>query len=485
MEQVRMLPGVHAHAGHADGQVALERHPVHMGIRHRILELPVQQILQVAVEVHFGGILPGEGKGLPPVITAPFAPRGKIRRAVAVPEDAEHGIREEPLLVGVHERLILGGSGRLLPLGTLEEFPQKRELGLRDGLVIDGRQGLQGLFPGLVGRILTHAGVRQMDIHRMQRERAHGIIRIGILPGMGHRRIVDREDLDDALPGLHGPVHQFPDIVEFTHAETVLRPEGENGNGNAGPAPGADKELRIDIGDGHVAAFRRHFPEEMVRPFLPGDRLPGFRVHDDKLVFENIRHFQGRLPIREAPVVQQVENLPFAQGLPAARQGDGFAGAHFGHGDAESHVPLPGRRGTRIPEGGSVRTAEDDVAEGMGIKGGIHGAVRPPFPQDEELRLRRCSIVVAAPFGPDGLPVPLHFESVAVAVAEVPSGQVRLPDSGKGRHHRVTFLPDPEHEAFARGGMVMKDDSDVHIFELVIVPFPARALSSGPFAKQK
>ena len=471
VEEFRMLPGIHAHAGNTDGKVSLDGDAMQVGISHRFLELFVQQVLQEAVEIHLGRVLLREFQGFPPVVTAPFPPGGEIGRSMAVPEHAEHGIREQPLLVGVHERLVLGGGAGLLSLGALEELPQETQFRLRDRLVIHGRKGFQFLFPGLVGRILADAGIRQVDVHRMQRKGAHGIVRIGILPGMGHRGVVDRKELDDALPGRHGPVHQLLDIMELTHAEAVLRTEREHRDGHAGSPPGTGEELRVDVGHHHMAAGRGNFTEEMVRTLFPDKGTAGFRVHDDELVFEGVLHIQVQLPVREAAVVQEMEFLPVAEGFPAARQGDGFPGTHLGDGHAESHVPLHRSGRTRMPEGGAVVAAEDHVAEGVGIEGGIHRTVGPALADHLGLRLFGSAVQVRTPFGADRLSVPQHLEGIAVAVAEVPAGQFRLPHAGEGRLHRITSFPHPDDEALPPGGMVMKDDSDVHIAVLVIVPF--------------
>ena len=61
VEEFRVLPGVHAHAGYADGKVSLEGHAVQMGIIHGFPQLLVQQELHVAVEAYLGGMFIGKG----------------------------------------------------------------------------------------------------------------------------------------------------------------------------------------------------------------------------------------------------------------------------------------------------------------------------------------------------------------------------------------------------------------------------------------
>ena len=285
---------------------------------------------------------------------------------------------------------------------------------------------------------------------------------------MGHRGVVDRKELDDALPGRHGPVHQFLYIVELTYAETVFRAEREHRDGHAGTPPGAGKKLRVDVGHHHVAASCGNFTEEMVRALFPDKGTAGFRVHDDELVFEGLLHVQGDAPVREAAVIQQMELLPVAE-RAAARDGDGLAGPYLRHGDAEGDISLPRGRRTRIPEGNPVRTAEDDVAERGGVERGISRPFVPPVADHELLGPLRRIEAVRPPLPADHLPSLLHLERIHVSVLEIPSRQLLLPHIRISRIHRIPSLSDAEHEALSPMGMILKCDSNIHVGHLFSV----------------
>ena len=157
-----------------------------------------------------------------------------------------------------------------------------------------------------------------------------------------------------------------------------------------------------------------------------------------------------------------MEDLPVAE-RAAARDGDGFAGPHLRHGDAEGDIPLPRGRRTRIPEGSSVRTAEDDVAERGGIERGIGRTLVPPVADDELLGPLRRVEAVRPPLPADHLSPLLHLERIAVSVLEIPPRQLLLPHAGIRRIHRILSFPDTEHQALPPMGMILKRDSNVHI----------------------
>ena len=362
------------------------------------------------------------------------------------------------------------GLHRFLAPGCID-FPQQGGLGLVHLLIIHLRKGLQFRLQGLVFRIPPDTGRGQVQELRMQGERTDGVIGIGILPGMGHRGVVDRKELDYALTSLHGPVDQLLDVVELAHAETVLRAEGEDGDGDTGAAPRAGPEPGDVVGDFQAAAGGGQFREEVVRAFFPQDRLLGGRVHDDELVLEGCLHLQGDTPVRESTVIQQMELLPVAE-RAAARQGDGFTRADLGGGDAEGDIPLPRGRGTRIPEGNAVRATENDVAERCGIERGVRGTVIPTFADHQRRAAGGSVIAVRPPFAADNLPFLLHFEGIGVPVAEVAPRQFLLPHVGISRIHRIPLLPDAEHQRLTPLGMILDSNANIHSGLLVLMSIP-------------
>ena len=78
-----------------------------------------------------------------------------------------------------------------------------------------------------------------MDELRVQGEGGVGVVGIGIRPRAGHRGVVDRQDLDDALTSGRGPVNQLFQILELADSEAAFAAEGEDRDRGAGPAPGS------------------------------------------------------------------------------------------------------------------------------------------------------------------------------------------------------------------------------------------------------
>ena len=252
VEQFRELPGISTGTAYADGKVSLEGHPMQVGVGNGLTELFVQQVLQEAVEIYGGGPLriprhkTGYGFGGK---LAPGAPGREVRGAGFVPQDAENGVGAQPVFVGIHKGLVLGRLGNGLPFGALVEFAQEGEFGLVHGFVVNGREGFQSSLLGLVGSIGPHSGPRQVDEHGVQREGAHGVVGVRILPGMEHGGVVDGEELDYVLVRLYRPVHQFFKVVEFSYAKAVFRTQGEHRNGHAGTPPGLRGEFGLKVGD--------------------------------------------------------------------------------------------------------------------------------------------------------------------------------------------------------------------------------------------
>ena len=464
VEQVGVLPGVCTVAAYPNGKVSLNGHPVQVGIVHGLPELTVQQELEVAVEAHFLGVFVGKGLYLFGAIGGKLLPGLEVRSAVDVPEDAEHGVREEPFRVGIGKGFV-GVRGQCgFALSSVIELAEQFQLGTVYGFIVNGGQGLQLLFFGLVGGILAHAGGRQVDKLRVQGKGAHRVVRVGVLPGMGHGGVVDGEQLNHVLPGLHGPVHQVFNIVEFAHAKAVLAAEAEHGNGHAGAPPRLCGELGLQVGDDNLGALGRHFRKEVIGAFFPQADFLGFGVHNHKLVLHGLVHIQGDEPPREGVVTQENHLVPIAQDSALAHNGEGLAAAHLRGGHADAHIAQVRVQALRFTERHAGRAAEDNVAEGRCIEGRIGRAGHPAGTHHNVfLCLRGLEMV--------GAPLALHYFSVAdhligefVAVMKVAAGEHDLPQAAKRIFHGYAALANAQLHAFSPVGMILKLDVDGHSF---------------------
>ena len=181
---------------------------------------------------------------------------------------------------------------------------------------------------------------------------------------MGEGGIVDRQQLDDALAGFDGPVHQEFDVVELPHAEALFRTEGEYRHRHAGAAPRFRGEPGVQVCDNNLRILRRNLGEEMVGAFLPVLDGEGVRIYDDEFVFDGFPDIHGDEPPGEKIVLQQMDAVPVSQFIPAAHQCHGLPAADFGDGHLQAQVSARPRLRLRMAERRPVRTPEDDVAEG-------------------------------------------------------------------------------------------------------------------------
>ena len=62
----------------------------------------------------------------------------------------------------------------------------------------------------------------------MQRERGVGVVRIRVHPLVGHRRVVDRQQLQHCLAGHRRPVGHLLQVIELAHAEAVVAAQREH-----------------------------------------------------------------------------------------------------------------------------------------------------------------------------------------------------------------------------------------------------------------
>ena len=199
----------------------------------------------------------------------------------------------------------------------------------------------------------------------MQGKGAHGIVGIGILPAVPHGGVVDREQLDYALAGFYGPVHQVLDVVELPYAKAVLTAQREHRDGHAGSAPGIGVEMGIPVRYHHQGILGRYLCEKMVGAFFPVKDFLALGIYNNQLVFNGFLHIQGNGPPGEKVVLHEQHFVPVAQFVPAANQGQGLMGAHPGHCHLDAQIAfLGGFYRSRMPERHAAFPAENHIAEG-------------------------------------------------------------------------------------------------------------------------
>ena len=217
-------------------------------------------------------------------IDRPLSPLLEVRGAELVPQGAEYGIGEEPILIGLDKGFVFFAFQDLTACRAFVYAFEQAGLGFIDADVIYFGQGVEFCLEFLVSRSLAYAGGRQVEELRVQGEGTVGIIGIRIHPVPGHRRIVDREQLEHALSGARRPVGHLFQVVEFADAEVLFAAQREDGDGGAGAPVSGPVEGCIGMGPQEVGSRRRvdptvaelRFPPAGLpavgRPLLAGDQ---------------------------------------------------------------------------------------------------------------------------------------------------------------------------------------------------------------------
>ena len=199
VEQFRMPVGLGAVGAHPDGQVALQGNALGACIVHFRAELPVQVVLHPDIVFRLQLVAPG----------------------------AERGILVEPGGVLLDE-LLAGRRGEVPGAARLESPADPGHLGFEHARVVQLRQGVQRCLLFLEGGVGLDAEVLQVHVERLQGEGGHGAVGIRIRPAALAGGVVDRQQLQDALPRGGRPVHDGPQVTELADAEVVRRAQREH-----------------------------------------------------------------------------------------------------------------------------------------------------------------------------------------------------------------------------------------------------------------
>ena len=228
VEVLRLHPSLHTVTADADGDVALQDHPLFtgmgMGSTHLLVEVELHEIPEGHLLIDLGGGF----RHCLALALRQFVMVGPVLEggsAVEVAVVAEGSVGHQPGLVLVEELLEgLALHDVFAFLGI--ECPQILQLRIVHPLIVDLGQGIQLLSQclelRLQGLVLQGRQLTEVRVLGMKGIDADGVIWIGVLPGVGHVRIVDRQYLQHPLFGLGTPVNHHLQVAEVTHAETPL-----------------------------------------------------------------------------------------------------------------------------------------------------------------------------------------------------------------------------------------------------------------------
>ena len=457
VEQVRVEPCVDARAADADGQVALEDDAVVAGVGADLGQLRMQVVLDIAVECDVAAVAAAIGVDGFAVIAGETAPAGEVGRARFVAQRAEGGIGDEPVSVGGDEVLVVAAccSAGSVAFERPAEQPQFVPV---DPFVVYFGEGVQFVAQGAVLVVLHDARGRQPDELRVQGEGRIGVVGVGVFPCAGHGGIVDRQYLDDALPGGGRPVDEPFQVVELADAEILFRTEREDRDRHSGAPPPALGEPRVRRGVEGVFAGAGQLAPGAVGTLLPQDGGEGLAVGDQEFVFEPVCGMQREFPFREAAVVHRDDPFPVAQFTAAAGDGERFVRPQGGQHDAQRDVA---GRFLRIA---GFSAAEDAPGECRGVERRVGGHLLPavadaqrahPLPGREPQRVR-------PPFAADACAVAFDFIAVFGIIPLGIAVDGACPDASVGVLQRNAPFADPHDELFAPAGTVFDADQEFH-----------------------
>ena len=299
----------------ADRYIALHRHAYRVRISHRVCQLLVCMELQVVVQL--------------------------LRLLVALCQ--ERGIRLQPLFVLCPERFVfLAAEQRLLV--ALEERLEVLHLLVIHTLVVGYRLRVKRrlrclIFLLLRGRQPAH--LLNVDIYRVQRKHAHGVIRIRVAVGMRQRGVVDRQRLYHLLPRLRCPVCQLLQVLKLAYAEAVLRAQREHRHCHTCPF-----EARLRAAESAVVLAYHHVllqtPYHAVLTPFHIHHLARVQVIHHVLVFYHLvrRNLYRGLPQRELAVAHRhfVIRVPVTQFRDISHDSNPLRRQHLRHHNAKPHI---------------------------------------------------------------------------------------------------------------------------------------------------
>ena len=337
VKQARVNPRVGGVARYTDRYVALERHAMLTGITVNLAHLLVKMILDIVHIIDIVLMFLYESGNLVGIVNGIFAPLSKFGSAVKVTEHTESGVGCQPIGIRLDKILEFGRCERLLTLLT-ENLAGKLILRIVYALIVDLLEGIKfraevvEIF--LTRLILQSAELAQAQIHRMEGKRGVGVVGIRVGPRMGHRCVVDGQDLEEFLSRHYSPVNHFLKVEEIAHTEVILGPYREHGDCHTGAMPcGArvDETQSVDKHGGVLVL--RNDVHDMVVTTLPGKHLAGHLVEDDKLIVEwqvYIIERKHDIPHRETGIAHHdsLLGIPCAERFIVTADGKHFVAAH-------------------------------------------------------------------------------------------------------------------------------------------------------------
>ena len=159
-------------------------------------------------------------------------PLPEVGRTVSVAQRGVSGIGHKPGISLIEELFEITGTQYPLSL-LLKEQAQVIHLGSHDLLIVYLRQCVEPLSYSLIvfalRGILEGWQLREVHILRMESEDGYATIRIGVVPVVMKRGVVDGQNLQHALSGTGHEVNHLLQVAKVAHPKAGGRTQGEYG----------------------------------------------------------------------------------------------------------------------------------------------------------------------------------------------------------------------------------------------------------------
>ena len=207
------------------------------------------------------------------------------------------------------------------------------------------------------------------------------VVGIAVLPSVCDIRIVDRQDLDDPLRGLVGPVDHHLQVAEVTDTETTLASQREHRNHRTGTLPRIDREVGLwQFINQHLVAAKLYQLYAAILSLFPDGGDIRIIILYDELELKTVGRQEGGIKTDYPLVILMLCHsnsflrIPCTKYLWFTNDGQLLTGAQLWCTHLQPHRTLEFRLGAQLALCGSHTLCECRTIE-IGILGNVDPVV--------------------------------------------------------------------------------------------------------------
>ena len=232
IEEVRLVPSLHATRTDANRKVPLQEDSSGTGILGCFRKLQMKEVLYESIVANLFGMAVNVLRHGTPVVAGKLLPLRELGCSISVPQMAENTIRLQPLSILICENAIVGTLTDTLTLLFIEEM-QVRLLQLDDLHIVESLQIIQ-LLPLLLERskflLVRKRHLPEVRINGVKSMDTDCIVGITVGRRAVLRSVADRQKLDGVHSCHSCPIRHLFEVAEVPYPLTAFRPEREQRN---------------------------------------------------------------------------------------------------------------------------------------------------------------------------------------------------------------------------------------------------------------